>query len=269
MSFLDLAGAYGDPVPPWVRKREEIIRMHYSHPYARPTPMMYTKKLIYPRNNKKRRRNNSRMGSFGSETKFKDAEVQSTILATTWQTVNPSEAALDSLSSVAQGTTESEHLGRTMYMISLHLRGEFFLPAIESSGSPSSDVTIRFAIVKDSDTKGTEVTATDVFDAGQTTDRFAFRNLQHTSRLRVYFERTFVIKPYNMNEGASNLYAHGVAVKHWKVNLNFKKPIRVLFSDPSARVSSIVDNSFHFVVISSSSAASVAYQVRLRFKDTI
>lgn len=235
----------------------------------------YTKKGMFPARgyggSKKRRKNNNnrRMGGFGSETKFKDAEVQTTVLSQTWTTVNPSEAALDSLTSVAQGTTESEHLGRTMYMTSLHLRGEFFMPKTENQADPASDVTVRFAIVKDSDTKGTEVTATDVFDAGQTTDRFAFRNLQHTSRLRVYHERTFVLRPYNMNEGTTNAFGHGVVHRYFKVNLNFKKAIRVLFSDPSARVSSIVDNSFHFVVIASSSAVSLAYQVRLRFKDNL
>ncbi len=209
----------------------------------------------------------SHTGYYGTETKFRNNQLTTTALSTSWQTLNPTTA--DTLTAVTQGTSESQHLGRTMFMTSLHLKGEFFVTVAESATTPAPDAVVRYAIVLDTDTKGTEVTATDVFDASQTTDRFAFRNLQHTSRLKVFHDRTFMMRPVNMNEGAINLFAHGTRTHQFSVNLHFKKPIRVLFSGTTAVVGDIVDNSFHFVCISSGAAVSVSYQVRLRFKDTL
>ncbi len=250
--------------------------MDYAHDYANYKQMGWAQHRPYKRppsryyytsgKARTKKRKMSR-GYFGSETKFSDAELTSTALSTAWQTLNPT--TLDSLTSVAQGTTESTHLGRTMYMTSLHLRGEFFVSVSEADPAPSPDAVCRFAIVLDTETKADEATATEVFDAGQTSDRFAFRNLQHTSRLRVYHDKTMVIRPDVMNEGGINSFANSTRTHYFKVNLKFKKPIRVLFTGTTAVVGSIVDNSFHFVAVASSALVSVSYQVRLRFKDTI
>lgn len=208
-----------------------------------------------------------RMGGYGSEIKFADSEVTSTALSVSWVTLNPTTK--DSLSSVAQGTTESQHLGRTMYITSLHLRIEFFIGSTESQVAPIDDEIVRFAIVRDTDTKGSEVTATDVMDAGQSNDVLAFRNLQHTSRLFVHHDKTFIMRSHTTNEGALDKFAAQQRIRFFKVNLTFKKPIRVLFSGTTAVVASIVDNSFHFICISSAVNVNVTYQCRLRFKDTL
>ncbi len=208
-----------------------------------------------------------RYGAFRSESKFSDSQLVGTAIATSWTTQNPT--TLDSLSAVAQGTTESTHLGRTMYMTSIHMRGQVILDVAESEGAPPSDVTVRIAIVLDTDTKATEVTATDVYDAGQTSDIFAFRNLQHTSRLKVLRHKLITLHPFNLNEGSINLFANGNRVRDWQFNYTFKKPVRVLFSGTTAVVGSIVDNSLHFVTIATASGATITYQSRLRFKDTL
>lgn len=206
-------------------------------------------------------------GYAGSETKFADSELIAN-LNTTWATRNPTTK--DSLTSVAQGSGESTHLGRTMYMTSFHMKGEFVLAAAESGGAPQNDVVTRYVVVLDTDTKGTEVVAGDVMDTGQATDVYAFRNLQHTSRLKVLADKCFIMRPYVVNEGSPNLFAHGATRRKFQFNIKFKRPIRVLFSGTAAVVGDIVDNSLHFVCISNGgSAVSVDYQCRLRFKDTL
>ncbi len=261
MNNLDLYDYLHTRKPPWAQAG--IMRRYAKTPYRkRETNFQYA--MGY----KKRPVKRPRYGFHSSETKFKDAELGITTITSSWATYNPT--TLDSLTSVAQGSTESTHLGRTMYMVSLHLKGEFFYVASESQTAPIAGAVIRYVIVMDTDTKGAEVTATDVFDAGQTEDVFAFRNLQHTSRLKVFVDRSFVINPNNTNEGAVNVFANAAVRRTFKVNLKFKTPIRVLFKGLTAVVASVVDNSFHFLALSPAGAViSVQYQVRLRFKDTI
>lgn len=253
---------FGSRLPPVNPKRM------YKGQYDLGQPQYFRYKrgrgLRTPTSNKKFKRN--RMGAFGSETKFADSELTATALTTSWVTLNPTTK--NSLTAVAQGTTESTHLGRTMYMTSFHMKGDFFLPTVEADVDITNDATVRYVIVMDTDTKGTEVSATDVMDAGQTDDVHAFRNLQHTSRLKVLTDKTFTMRPFVVAQGAVDLFANGARRRHFQYNITFKKPVRVLFSGTTAVVASIVDNSLHFCAISNSTY-SVEYQCRLRFKDTV
>ncbi len=207
-------------------------------------------------------------GGSGSEKKFVDSEVTASAITTSWIVLNPTTR--DCLTAVAQGTTESEHLGRTCYITSLHLKGIFIRSTLESSTVPVGAYQCRFVIVLDTDTKGAEVTPSDVMDTGQVNDILAFRNLQHTSRLRVLKDKQFVINPSATNEGSINLFATGEMRRTFKFNYTFKTPLRVLFSGTTAVVGSIVDNSIHFLVIASENGAGTCeYQCRMRFKDTL
>ncbi len=216
---------------------------------------------------KKSQKATIRYGYFGSELKFKDTEVTSTAFPEIWGTRNP--AVTDTLSGVAQGTSESEHLGRTMYMKSIHLKGRLIFPVVESAMGPTPTPDCRICVILDTDTKGVEVTASDVMDTGQTNQVLAFRNLQHTSRLKVLYDKRFIVKLKEMNEGGSDLYASPETLIRWSFHKRFKVPIRVLFSGTGENVSNVVDNSLHFICVSSDSFLRFEYQCRLRFCDTM
>ncbi len=216
---------------------------------------------------KRRYSSGSKLGYSTSELKFADSEVSVLAIAATWGALNPT--TLDCLNAVVQGPGESEHLGRTMYMTSIHIKGFFKKVKQETGADPTADIILRLALVLDTDTKGAEVTASDVMDTGGSSDIFAFRNLQHTSRLKVLKDFTVVMRQTNMNEGAINVFAHGERRMKFKMHYRFKKPIRVLFSGTTAVVASIVDNSLHVVGIASLTGVTVTYQCRLRFKDNL
>lgn len=209
----------------------------------------------------------SRLGYSTSEVKFKDNQLVSSSIGAAWAASNPSTT--DCLNGVSQGTSESEHLGRTMFMTSIFIRGQIVLVVSEGQTAPVSDNIIRIVMVLDTDTKGVEVVATEVMDAGQTEDVFAFRNLQHTSRLTVLKDKTMTMRPWTTNEGASNLFAHNTRRMAFTMYKNFKIPIKVLFSGTSAVVGSIVDNSLHIITCASAAGTTINYQCRLRFKDTL
>lgn len=206
-----------------------------------------------------------RRGWYKGEVKFSDHQLADTAMSTSWQTLNPT--TVNTLSGIAQGTTESEHLGRTAYLRSIHMKGTITLPLTESTAGPSGDEQVRIALVLSQETQGTELDPVDVFDVGQTDDLLAFRNLQEISRIKVYFDKTYVLRPQEMNEGSVNLFAHGARIIHFQINRRFKKPLRVLFSNTSTAVGSIVDNSFHFCCIADTTNPTVRYQVRVRFTE--
>ncbi len=238
--------------------------MYYPRAYP------YTKKrvLIPTVKQAKRTKNGSKRGFYTGEVKFVDAELGGTAITNAWVTLNPT--TLDTLSAIAQGTTESTHNGRTCYLRSVHLKGQVSVAAAEAVGIPASDRIFRLALVLNTDTKGAELVATNVYDAGQSNDVFAFRNLQHTSVIKVLWNKTYVMFPRNLNEGAVDSFAKGATRRVFEVNHTFKKPLRVLFSGTTAVVGSIVDNSLHFCACAlvTSPTMLLDYQVRVRFTET-
>ncbi len=221
----------------------------------------------YSRTKRRKYSIGSKLGYSRTELKFADSTLNAATIGATWAPLNP--ITKDCLNAVVQGPGESEHLGRTMYMTSIHLKGFFKKVKQEAGADPTGDIILRLALVLDTDTKGAEVTATDVMDTGGTSDTFSFRNLQHTFRLKVLKDHTIIMRQFNLNEGAVNTFAHGERRVKWAMNHRFKTPIRVLFSGTTAVVGSIVDNSIHLIAIATLTGVTLTYECRLRFKDNL
>ncbi len=232
--------------------------------YAPKGRYTHTLSQVYGRNGPVTKRTR---GYYRGEVKFVDSELNAAAITQSWQTLNPT--TLDTLSAIAQGTTESTHNGRTCYIRSIHLKGQISVGALESETAPPSDRIARVCLVLSEDTKGTEVVAADVMDTGQSNDVFAFRNLQNTSVIKVLKDLTMTIRNGTMNEGAVNLFAQGTMRRHFKMNYRFKKPLRVLFSGTTAVVGSIVDNSLHIVACNlvTGPTMQLDYQCRVRFSE--
>lgn len=227
----------------------------------------YRRKRSYPKSAFARTKKRQRYGAHTSELKFRNTELVNAPITTSWVTLNPS-SGVDCLSAVPQGTTEQQHLGRTMYMIGIYVHGDLEMSRVVDQTLPENDIIVRICLVLDSDTKGVELVASDVMDTGPTTQHLAFRNLQHTSRLRVLKEKSIVVRPLNMAE-TINAFAHGQRRQPFKINVTFKKPIRVLFKGTTGVVGSIVDNSLHVIACASEGGVNLGYQSRLRFRDNL
>jgi len=207
----------------------------------------------------------STKGYLETELKFVDHELALTTVTSAWQTLNPT--TINCLSAVATGNTESTRVGRIYYIHSIHLQGTVLLAAIESQAQPGNDILVRVAVVLDKQTNETEMTATDCFDAGQSTDVLAFRNLQNSKRFSVLYDKRIMMKPHEMNEGSADLFAHGDTNAYWKFNRKFKTPIKVICSGTTAVVGSISNNAFHVCAVALQSGPTFQYQVRTRFTD--
>ncbi len=216
------------------------------------------------RRRKRKPRSNARTGGFlGMERKFFDVELNADQFSTTWATEEP---ATTNLSAVAQGDGESNRDGRKYVIQSIHIKGVLGAAVQESQTTPPSDIFARLVLVVDTQTNGAQLTATDVMDGGQTNDVLSFRNLQFTKRFKVIWDRTFVIKRPNTNEGAANLFASAsVVTGSFKINHAFKGGLSVTMSGTTADIANVTDNSIHMIAVADSTAGLISYQSRIRF----
>lgn len=209
---------------------------------------------------------NTRIGGYvGRELKYVDQSVSGTTLTdNTWTVLDPS---LNCLNGIVQGDGKSERDGRNYIIKSVHINGYLKLDAEESSISTVSDLLARVAIIHDGQTNNGSPTATDVYEDG---DINSFRNLEWIRRFTVCKEKKIRIpcSQSQVNEGTTNAFAHGSIVIPFKMNINITSPLWVNTNGTTGSVSSITDNSFHFMVCAltdSNSPVRVYYTSRVRF----
>ena len=213
----------------------------------------------------KRRRMMAKRPYTGVELKFADIETTADAFATTWSTME--DATFDSVSGVAQGNGESQRIGRKYAIHSIHIKCVVEQNGLESQTNPINDQTGRICLVWDKQTNGAQLTATDVMDGGQTDDMLAFRNLQHTARFQVLWDRTWKLNMNNQtNEGAANLFANGsVSTPIMKYNKYFNPPIKVICDGTTATIASISDNSLHIIGVATGTNPLLNMQIRIRY----
>ncbi len=207
-----------------------------------------------------------RSGGFADlEMKFHDTQTDSDAFATTWAAMQ--DGTNDSISSVAQGDTESTRDGRIYHIHSVHLKWTCNIAAIESSAAPLGMVKGRVCLVWDTQTNGAVTLATLVMDGGQTDDTLAFRNLQYTKRFRVLMDKPFFIQRISQtNEGAINLFAEGSeTTRIFTYNRSFKKPIRVTMTGTGGTVASVGDNNLQVIGVANSTGVTLNMQTRIRY----
>ncbi len=204
-------------------------------------------------------------GYLGLEMKFADIETDSDAFAVTWSTME--DATNDSISGVAQGDGESQRDGRIYWIHSIHIRCNVEAASQESQVTPLSNLRGRFMLVWDTQTNGAQLTATDVMDGGGTDDVLAFRNLQHSKRFRVMWDKQWVLaRPGQTNEGGVNVFAAPYATTGTFIyNKRFKNPVKVICQATTAVIAAISDNSFHIIGVADSTVARLNMQVRIRF----
>ncbi len=214
----------------------------------------------------KRRRLNSRTSGFlGIEKKFADFQTDNDAFATTWTPME--DATILSVSGVSQGNSESQRLGRKMTILSVHIKAVVKMVNVEANVNVKTDLRGRIALVLDTQTNAAQLTATDVYDDGQTDDILAFRDLQFTSRYKVLWDKPWVLKPQQMAQGAVDLFAHSDTHTHvMRFNKVFKTPLQVTYNSTTTNViAAITDNSLHIIGIANNTAALLSYQFRMRF----
>ncbi len=209
-------------------------------------------------------------GFHGGENKFVDASATPSSMVTDWKIEPPTSGIVGCISCPAQGTGESEYLGRSFFINSIHLRGTISLAAIDSvSAGNRDDLDIRVCIVLDKQTNGIAIDGENVFLLNTVK---SFRSLSESDRYTILYDTgpTTIKTPFENNGSGSPNVFNSPAIEHkFYCNKIFKEPIKVRTKAPhDADVATVTDNSISVIAITSVSGPQLSYETRMRFSET-
>lgn len=214
--------------------------------------------------------NNIRTGGFlGLELKFKDSKlVDSALAATNNAADGVQDPTVDCLNGIGEGSGENERTGRKAIMKSCEVQGQ-----IESDGVAGSALELKIAyfyvaLVLDTQTNAAQMVSELCYKNVAALIEAAaspFPNLEQQTRFKI-LKQIKLKQPstYAFNDAATTGAIGGFQIPFgFKVNMN----VPVTFTDPTADVSSIMDNSLHIVSWTSNLEMSpkITYASRVRF----
>ncbi len=186
------------------------------------------------------------------ELKFHDVDLDDATI-TAGANITPS------INLVAQGTDESERIGRKFTIKNIGWRFSVTLPAV--TGSASAKDTVRVLMYVDKQCNGATAAALDVLE---TADYQSFNNLANKSRFRTLMDRT-----YDLNAGAGG--GDGTTEDYGSVVINdtfFKKVnIPIEYSAVASTITGISSNNIGVILMSSAGIGGFKSKLRLRFTD--
>ena len=128
---------------------------------------------------------NIRTGGYrGLELKFADKEYDANIaVAVAGSEADPTQNCLNG---VAQGTTESQRIGRVQFVKSVYIKGHLFFRDATGTGITADDY-VRLFLVLDKQTNGAQMNAEDFLDdpTNAALDVDAMQNLQYSDRFQL------------------------------------------------------------------------------------
>lgn len=239
--------------------------------YYRKKSTRYTKKT-YPRrlSAKTRAVALARTGGYlaGRELKHVDYSFTVDPVATT-VAGSETDGANSHLAAIAQGTGESQRIGRCAYIKSLYLKLLIDLES-ETSVDAVSCFTITFALVQDKQSNGAQLNAEDVFGdpAVTTNDVIPFQNLQYSDRFIVHSLKTMRVDRNSAYNGTN--ITNGAVVQPVIMYKKFSKPMKMEHSGTGATIADVTTNSLHLITIASTNVPGVCrlrVHSRARYTD--
>lgn len=179
------------------------------------------------------------------------------------QVVGPSVVFDADVAEVAQGTGESQRIGRKIRIHGLYVRWHITLNSSATTGAGHDQY--RCMILWDGQANGANALYSDVYDLDQSTGNeseiMAFKNLEQGSRFRLLYDKRFVINAQAQVNNASMVYN-----QIRTVYLNFKKPLIINYSGTTGAISER-DKSISVRIVSEHGNMSAVAQTRLRYTD--
>ncbi len=170
--------------------------------------------------------------------------------------------AEDSCVTIAQGTTESERLGRKITIRSINWRWD--IVKIASTSPSNGDEVVRVILYLDKQTNGATATTVGLLE---TDDYQSFNNLANKSRFRILMDRTYVLNALSGGgDGTVNdLYSMIISDSLYK---KVSIPIEYDNSLTTGVITTVRSNNIGVLLLSKTGAISqFASKMRLRFSD--
>jgi hypothetical protein len=212
-----------------------------------------------------------RMGSAGGEKKFDDYYSSEQDL-----TNGTSMSVLDlaSMHTIAQGTGESDRVGRYIYLHEWHLKMIVF--RTDRNAAPASDLEGDYARVmvyldKQNNGGSPPYTTAQLLDSTTVVHpALAFRNLEDTSRYLVYRDFLLSLDTFspNISIGGTDYIVNG-QMKILNVHIKFRKPLKIEYSGTTGVAAEIRSNLPMIAFGNYEGAGHSTFRVasRIRYKD--
>ncbi len=189
------------------------------------------------------------------ELKFHDINIDDAVIAAN------GTIAEDSCVGIAQGTTESERIGRRASIRSINWRFSIALLLQANTATPLTD-TVRVILYLDKQCNGATAAVTDILEDD---DYQSFNNLANKSRFRTLMDRTYSFEPPAAS-GAD-------ATAEWgplKIDETFYKQcnIPIEWDSTTGAITEVRSNNIGVLLLSSSGVCTFNSAMRLRFSDS-
>lgn len=194
-----------------------------------------------------------RFAGTGTELKFFDTSKALTTVAATGTILD------DSLNHIAQGTGESDRIGRKCTLKSINLHGLLQLPA--ATAAVNTDDVVRFIVFLDKQCNGAAAGVTDILE---TNDFFSFNNLANKSRFRILCDKKLTINAQGATATAG-AYTYGEQRKGFNLYLRCNLPLE--FDNTTGAITELRSNNIGVLAISNQGTARIQYTSRVRYAD--
>ncbi len=202
----------------------------------------------------------TRVGGFfgrfanGGEMKFHDLDIDEGTIAA------GGTISEDSCNAIAQGTTESERIGRKCVIRSINWRFDIVGGTRANTAAPSGDI-VRVILYLDKQCNGATAGVTDILESA---DYQSFNNLANKSRFRTLMDRTYQIEVV-AGSGAD-------ATAEWKLadtHDDFYKNVNigVEFDATTGAITEVRSNNIGVLLLSKNGVTTFTSKMRLRFSD--
>ena len=196
-----------------------------------------------------------RFAGANAELKFKDTTVDDAVIAAGGVITN-------SVNLVAQGTGESERIGRKCTIRSINWRGSLSLPLLELEGGPGAAERIRLIMYVDKQTNGATATQAGILES---TNYDSYRNLANSGRFTILMDKFITLNYATLSHFAVNSFSMAQVTKQFSFSKKCSIPLE--FDNTVGAITELRSNNIGILIMSEGGSGALLSQVRLRFSD--
>ncbi len=191
----------------------------------------------------------------GGELKFHDVDLDDAVVAATG-------TVTATVNIIAQGTTESERIGRKCTLKSILWKYQVNIPEVDGAGDPAAGDATRIIMFMDKQANGATAAVTDVLESA---DFQSFRNLANSGRFQILLDKLVTLNYAT----AASLAGGTIDQSNVQRNGSFYKKcnIPIEFSGVTGAIGEIRSNNIGVLLISDAGLSGFASKIRLRFSD--
>lgn len=185
------------------------------------------------------------------ELKFSDLNIDDAIIAASW-------TVRGTMFTIAQGTGESDRIGRKVTIRSIRIRMTFTLPKQTDLALMTDQ--IRMVLYIDKQANESAASATDIYDVA--TNRIEdFPNLDNKSRFRILWDNTL---PMNAFVAGGDTTNDSAALSH-HVEYYRRLNLPILYNGAGSSITSMQSNVIGFLLSSINAKCAMTGSCRVRF----